>query len=130
MLGFGQILNVVTPSIVVVDQPGAELEVFNTNAGDDEGTDVALTVIDFELEVCPGALSVRVTVYVPEGNVTGNGVNLLSFDMGVFPYSAVPVPENCQLTVADGLFSIPLPVETKENKTVEPAQIFNVLEVC
>lgn len=62
--------------------------------------------------------------------MTGIGVKRLSDEIGVFPYSGVPVPENCQLTVAEGLFSIPLPVDTKENKTVDPAHTLRVFDVC
>ena len=62
--------------------------------------------------------------------MTGIGVVLLSVEIGVFPYRGVPVPVNCQFTVPNGLFSIPLPVDTKENKTVDPAQTLRVFDVC
>ena len=120
VLGFGQILKVVIPSIVVVDHPGAELTELRVKLGEDGGIEVALIVICLELVVCPGALSVSVAVYVPDGNVTGKGVSLLSLVI-----EGVPVPVNCQLTFVEEL--IPLPVETKENKTVEPAQTSNML---
>lgn len=59
---------------------------------------------------------------MPEGKVTGKGVILLSFEI-----DGVPEPENCQLTLVEEL--IPLPVETNENKTVEPEQMSNVFVV-
>jgi hypothetical protein len=112
-------VNVVIPSIVVVDHPGAELTELRIKLGEDGGIEVALIVICFELVVWPGALSVSVAVYVPAGNVTGKGVSLLSFVI-----EGVPVPVNCQLTFVEEL--IPLPVETKENNTVEPAHTSKV----
>ena len=60
----------------------------------------------------------------------GIGVVLLSVEIGVFPYKGIPEPVNCQFTVANGLFSIPLPVDTKENNTVDPAQTLRVFVVC
>ena len=57
---------------------------------------------------------------MPEGNITGKGVSLLSLVI-----DGVLVPVNCQLTFVEEL--IPLPVETNENRTVEPAQTSRVL---
>lgn len=108
------------PSIAVEVHPIFVELVFKESVGEEGGAEVALIVTIFELDVWPGALNVSVAVYVPEGKVTGKGVIRLSFEI-----DGVPEPVNCQLTVVDEL--IPLPVETKENKTVEPAQISKVL---
>ena len=51
VLGFGQILKVVIPSIVVVDQPGAELIVLRTRFGVEGGFEVAFIVICLVLVV-------------------------------------------------------------------------------
>ena len=116
----GQILNAVIPSITEVAQPIFCDSIDNERFGVDGGALVALIVIDFVLVVWPGALKVSIAVYVPEGKVTGKGVILLSFER-----EGVPVPVNCQLTFVEEL--IPLPVETNENRTVEPAQTSRVL---
>jgi hypothetical protein len=96
--------------------------VFKARFGTIGGAEVALIDIDLLLDAKPGALSVNVTLYNPEGKVTGNGVLLLSL---VIEGGPPLVAEKDQLTVVDEVI-LP-PVCTKENNTVDPAQIFNEL---
>ena len=115
----GQIVNKGIPVRLLCVQPG-EFTLFRARLGTIGGGEVALIVIVFVLGA-PAPLNVKEAVYIPDGKVTGNGVLLLSLEIeGGPPLFA----ENDQVTVVVEVML--LPVSTKENKIVDPAQTLSV----
>jgi hypothetical protein len=118
----GQIVNKGIPVRLLCVQPG-EFTLFKARLGTIGGGEVALIVIVFVLGA-PAPLNVKEAVYIPDGKVTGNGVLLLSLEIeGGPPLFA----ENDQVTVVVEVML--LPVSTKENKIVDPAQTLSVFIV-